>query len=48
MEIHKDRIENKKEFDNAIKAIYKGVELDKKLYDSLSIDTSSILISLCF
>jgi len=43
MEIHKDRIENKKEFDNALKAIYKGVELDKKLYDSLPIDTSRLL-----
>ena len=42
MEIHKDRIENKKEFDNAIKAISKGAELENKLYDSLPIDTSRL------
>ena len=43
MEIHQAREEKNEAVDNAIKAIYKGVELDKKLYDSLSIDTSRLL-----
>ena len=42
MEIHKERIEKKEDFNNALKAIYKGVELDKKLYDSLPLDTSRL------
>jgi len=42
MEIHKDRIESKKDFDNALKAISKGAELENKLYNSLPIDTSRL------
>ena len=43
MEINKERIEKKEDFNNALKAIYKGVELDNKLYNSLPLDTSRLL-----
>ena len=43
MKIHQAREEKSEAVDNAVKAIYKGVELDNKLYNSLPLDTSRLL-----
>jgi len=43
MEIHQAREEKSEAVGNAVKAIYKGVELDNKLYNSLPLDTSRLL-----